>query len=108
MCRVDGGRWYSVNLPQDELEIPCILVFTTDEQSSINKLRKLLKQGDVVVSLVKEKQKKEKKEQEKKKPEESNHCSPNPKDIKLKLDSDDGDSLTKDNEEWVCSAPTLS
>ena len=71
-CRVDGGRRYSVDLPQGELEIPCTLIFTTEEQSSIDKLRKLLKQVDVVVSLVKEKQKEEKQEQEeKKKPEES-------------------------------------
>ena len=103
---MDGGRRYSVDLPQGELEIPCTLIFTTEEQSSIDKLRKLLKQVDVVVSLVKEKQKEEKQEQEeKKKPEESWDCSPHPKVIKLDLDSGDGDSLNKDNKEWVCFDP---
>ena len=30
-CRVDGGRWYSLDLPQGGLEISCTLIFTTEE-----------------------------------------------------------------------------
>ncbi len=40
LCRVNGSRRYSVDLPQGGLEVPCILVFS-GEQSLIKKLQHL-------------------------------------------------------------------
>ena len=48
-CQVTGSRWYSSDLPQGGLEIPCILTFSGKEKD-INKVKKLLKNAPSVVN----------------------------------------------------------
>ena len=43
-CRTVGRRQYSSDLPQGGLEIPCILTFTAEEASLVDKVQNLLQQ----------------------------------------------------------------
>ena len=40
-CEITGRRRHSLDLPQGGLEIPCILVFTTQEEKELTKLKKV-------------------------------------------------------------------
>jgi len=41
-CVVDGPRQYSADLPQDRLELPCKLLFSSPSPVEFNKMRKLV------------------------------------------------------------------
>ena len=42
MCRVNGSRCYSLDLPQGGLEVPCILIFSTPQAHESEKTKKLI------------------------------------------------------------------
>ena len=41
-CRVHGSRCYSSDLPQGELEVPCVLTFSTSDACESEKTKKLV------------------------------------------------------------------
>ena len=98
-CTVDGTRRYSRDLPQGGMEIPCLLTFTAEEQSLIDKISNHIRHVEKVVCCTPQEDKSE--EQAK---EESQDCSPQPKVIRLDLSHSDDDQaglLNWDDEEWV-------
>ena len=42
LCRVTGPRRYSEDLPQGGLEIPCVLIFRTENERDLAKVKKLV------------------------------------------------------------------
>lgn len=51
---MNGGRWYSRDLPQGGLEIPCIYTFKTNNGDFLDKTKKRLEELEAIVSTIKE------------------------------------------------------
>ena len=104
LCTVDGGRRRSHDLPQGGLEIPCTLTFTSEQQSSIDKIRYLFKGVDnvVVICSLKGSDKSEIKEQKETKDANLKDSLPPPPKV-MKLDEGDDHDTESDSDSaiWV-------